>query len=725
MTSLYLSAGLGLGMGGGLANPLARLLGVPNLVSAYDAADTGSMFQGATTYTAGAKGSPVYWMIDQAGLGGNTVATALANATNKVTNGDFTNGTTGWTFTNATPSVVGGRLRITNPTTAQGRAEQQITGLVVGRAYVASCDFFLGTATAISWRLGTSVAGTQYGQVTQTAVGLQRFIAFVATSTTLFVGLTGDNGTAGTYVEGTNFVVKELTAQLATTSGTTARPTLTTAPCLDFDGVNDILNANVRTDLGAAAAVYYCDSALNHVWLTGLTIGVGNYALPTTDWGRLAIFSAEPSASDKLVVQAWGAAYPTPPFDQGFLAFYFDFGAGTGTSAGQPITLSNLTDNGDGTYSLSLLPDFYRSKTMANATTVTVEYTVNDPTATGSPIHWTAVGATDFQYILNTGVAGSRPMYEKFNSNTYGTPRMQHPTDNTGSFSLGRHRVTVATQEGVLPHAVADNFITRTESVQGVAPTQGTPTKLTVGKNGRTNTDPFTLATVNKIWLRCGMLSDAEIEANHLLDTVAYPVHVLADSFGNGNTILDRLAILASSYGYIAYSSDPVGGSTLTEQIARWTSLYPKWLNSDIIWIDGGLTDTNSEITAAFAAMAANQPRGRWLYVEAGPQLYAIGDPLRQPLLDKIAQANSLAGTHLVQTYAPLLNTNAGAGTIYHDGSANDLADIANGLWPRSLRISVSDFHPGSTVNGAGWSGVTALADLIHKARIAKGWLAF
>jgi len=77
-------------------------------------------------------------------------------AKNEVSNGDFSNGTTGWTGTNATLTVVNGRLRVLLSTTNYGYAVQTIN-FIAGHVYHFKVKGYIGDSNA--WRFGVYSSG--------------------------------------------------------------------------------------------------------------------------------------------------------------------------------------------------------------------------------------------------------------------------------------------------------------------------------------------------------------------------------------------------------------------------------------------------------------------------------------------------------------------------------------------------------------------------------------
>ena len=138
-----------------------------------------------------------------------------------ITNGDFSNGTTGWlaaavdsTVGGATISVTNGVFRVTNDATGvnYGLGSQAIS-CVVGKTYVVTLNR-VGqsiTTTPAKWHVGTAPNGAipatniLANQVNSTAT-------FVATSTTVYINLGAYENNANAWAEWDNISVKEVTS---------------------------------------------------------------------------------------------------------------------------------------------------------------------------------------------------------------------------------------------------------------------------------------------------------------------------------------------------------------------------------------------------------------------------------------------------------------------------------------------------------------------------------
>jgi len=105
-----------------------------------------------------------------------------------VTNGDFSNGTTGWASPTAALSVVSNALRVT--LSSSGNYAYTSITTVVGQEYVITTES-MGTGTATSYRtlVGTSFgSGNLYTQAT-TPLGGDASFTITATATTTYISL--------------------------------------------------------------------------------------------------------------------------------------------------------------------------------------------------------------------------------------------------------------------------------------------------------------------------------------------------------------------------------------------------------------------------------------------------------------------------------------------------------------------------------------------------------
>jgi hypothetical protein len=127
---------------------------------------------------------------------------------NLVTNGTFDTDVSGWTASLATLSVVSNKLRITNSGANYGYAWQSLT-TEVGKTYVYSLDYTVGTSSTASMRVGTSQGGSQLGNITLSSSG-PHSITFTATTTTSYILVLNLSPADGLYTDIDNVSVYEV-----------------------------------------------------------------------------------------------------------------------------------------------------------------------------------------------------------------------------------------------------------------------------------------------------------------------------------------------------------------------------------------------------------------------------------------------------------------------------------------------------------------------------------
>jgi hypothetical protein len=127
-----------------------------------------------------------------------------------VTNGDFSNGTTGWTSLVSTLAVVSGALEITNTTTDFG-ASYQTLNCSVGATYQVTCTARKGTAATLFVAVGTVPRNSTMGSSsTASATDVPLTFTFVATQAVPVISAYLPNTTGGTtgYID--NISVKQV-----------------------------------------------------------------------------------------------------------------------------------------------------------------------------------------------------------------------------------------------------------------------------------------------------------------------------------------------------------------------------------------------------------------------------------------------------------------------------------------------------------------------------------
>ena len=128
---------------------------------------------------------------------GTTVYDGSAPLTDYVTNGDFSNGTTGWTSSNATLSIEDGALKITSTGGNRPQANQIISGLTIGRKYLLSALARVGT-TAFDMEIEIAgIAASSTYNKTSDSTFTYIYYEFTATSTSHQIQAKIDDGSVG------------------------------------------------------------------------------------------------------------------------------------------------------------------------------------------------------------------------------------------------------------------------------------------------------------------------------------------------------------------------------------------------------------------------------------------------------------------------------------------------------------------------------------------------
>lgn len=210
---------------------------------AYDPNDLTTLYQDAAgTIPVTSTGQPVGLILDK--------SKGLVLGPELVTNGDFSNGTTGWSATSASLAVVNNTCTVTATTVGSIRVGQSIP-TVVGKTYRASVVILsLSVGTNFVARVGASIGEMSTTNATSpTSVAKTMTMYFVATSTNTVIYTDMTASAIDQKYSVTGFTCKELAGNHAYQTTSASRPLLqrnatTGAYYLAFDGSDDFLQTN-------------------------------------------------------------------------------------------------------------------------------------------------------------------------------------------------------------------------------------------------------------------------------------------------------------------------------------------------------------------------------------------------------------------------------------------------------------------------------------------------
>ena len=357
--------------------------------------------------------------------------------------------------------------------------------------------------------------------------------------------------------------------------------------------------------------------------------------------------------------------------------------------AGVDRVLGDLTDNGGGHYSLAedawfepemLIVLDYEFAEGASPSGTLLEIESDAGTVISCAFETINIGGTDTFRVQATVQNQGTDMV------------LDWPGQSTGIVGWGRHRVGLRLRQDQLPEFFSDGRPAQSNTTVFYT-AMDIPTGIHTGANAA-SAAALTNATLHSAAIYPGRYTDAEVRA--LMADTSAKVHLLGDSFPASNKIERYISQELASYGdYALTSTDGVGGSTATEQAARH-ALYPAMWDAVTVHIDGAWelasTQTRDQWLNALARID-ERLTARLYIVEANPiRSESDGDPeiaaLRTAWNDLRTFAESLVPDGcFVGTLAAIQCLN--------DGSANDLSDIADDIWPRSQ--TGDGTHPNDT----------------------------
>lgn len=271
-----------------LASLRARLadpaLGVVEWLCAHDVASMATTYTGVTP--------PVVGGADTVGrMSGQSQAYVLG--ANLLTNGDFANGTTGWTGQTATLSIDSGRLAVTN--TAINGAGYQTVSSTAGRFYLVGSILTSSTATA-----GRMVGNGGFYPVFYTP---SNAIRAASTTLTFYCRSAGAIGSVSYH---DNCFLQLVAGYHAEAVLDSARPRLlqTDAVKYLYHTSGQALTAYLPASVGATCTVIYVPPGGSPVVVTGVSVTSQTVTLAYTSYCALAILPSSASAEQIAAVSA-------------------------------------------------------------------------------------------------------------------------------------------------------------------------------------------------------------------------------------------------------------------------------------------------------------------------------------------------------------------------------------------------------------------------------------
>lgn len=188
-------------------------------------------------------------------------------------------------------------------------------------------------------------------------------------------------------------------------------------------------------------------------------------------------------------------------------------------------------------------------------------------------------------------------------------------------------------------------------------------------------------------------------------------IHIIGDSFA---TPVFRDAI-KSLYPSRVVTLQSDGGDKVAEEAGYYLA-SPAVHDRTLVWMDGGQNprendaapDTVAGIKSAISSIHAAMGHSRWIRVQPSPTPFLGGTQGRTDWDADMAEIDAHFGSVVgADRVAYCLSALQAA----NDGSANDLADVAAGIVPRSLRLGSVDMHETAAGLGIRADRVKALTD--------------
>ena len=368
---------------------------------------------------------------------------------------------------------------------------------------------------------------------------------------------------------------------------------------------------------------------------------------------------------------------------------------------GEVKTIADLTSTVNGytlNYSLvsndlSLIIEYEKEKGLTPSGSI---FTMTGGFPYGQRIELVPYNISESRYYINgvAAVGGYTYPNHKSKLNEDGLYQGNGNTRIVSVFSLGNNII----------HQV-NNGQKKTDSTS--ITTSPSITKIGFGCGVHTSSassSPLTNATLKRVTIFKKKLNSTTIESLGK-GSLHTPIHLVGDSFLNGYSVFDQLALnIKNKKYYLGMSQDNQGGQSLTAHSIRYANNDKKWYDSVLVIGEFGRDGTGEEFILALRDMLSRINTDKWLVLEPAPILETT-----QEEFDKFnKELISICGSRYVRTLAPA--------QALSNGSPEDTIEVNKGLWPLSLKVSTSNFHPNE-------KGYAFIGNLIYNKLIELGWI--
>lgn len=384
------------------------------------------------------------------------------------------------------------------------------------------------------------------------------------------------------------------------------------------------------------------------------------------------------------------------------LLFAWDTDAGFYYWNGATRAIGDATNNGDGTYQVALSPaiDF-------GNTSGFIEVTAPASPATSEATAFSGGTSTPGVARFEIANEGTNPLLRIYDSGTAAYSTVDSTATGEPIVVAGhRYRTSWVYDAGQPRRIYAGGSDTPTLGNAASVPSE----IVGIGYNRSFSIRPYD-GTLHKVYVYDAAWTDAEAKA--VLEDYKSNLGTfwIGDSFLNSAQIRDDFGkLLANSGRYFWTHQYNSGGTGLTSQASDFASNRSEHFDKTLVIVDGDLTTDDSSVTA-LQSIVSNLGHDRWVYVQSNPVDAAGSGQDRTDWEEEDAAILAYCGAaHYCETLS-VMQANG-------DGGGTDNADVANDIWPTSLRAVSDSIHPNA-------AGQAILAQAIYDHIVAQGWLAY